>query len=78
MNFKKRETFYIKDEDKWEKDEMRLNKIKEKGFHVIKIWENDWNNFAQNKTHRLRIEYNDQEYHIRELPDIISKVVTRL
>jgi hypothetical protein len=59
--------------DKWEKDKIRLDKIKEKGYNIVKVWENDWNNFAQSKTDKLRIEYNDQEYYIRKLDDIISQ-----
>jgi very-short-patch-repair endonuclease len=61
--------------DKWKKDEIRLNVIREKGYSVIKIWENDWNNFSQSKVDNLRIEYNNQEYYIKELIDI-ERVVT--
>jgi len=61
--------------DKWKKDELRLNQIKEKGYDIIKIWENDWNNFAQDKVDKLRIEYNNQEYYIKELADIKERIM---
>ena len=54
-------------EKRWERDEKRLNTIREKGYDIIKIWENDWHRFTQKMTPYLRIERNGIEYHIENI-----------
>ena len=55
---------------KWQKDAERIKSIEENGFKTVKIWENDWNNFQQKTTPKLRIEYYDEEFHIMNMDEI--------
>jgi len=55
---------------KWEKDELRLLSIKEKGYFVVKVWENDWNKFKQKITNELRVEVENKEFYIKKLEDL--------
>jgi hypothetical protein len=57
-------------EQKWQKDKLRLESITEKGYNIVKVWENDWNKFKQKLTEKLRVEYNNEEFYIEKLEDL--------
>ena len=55
---------------KWQRDASRLKYIQEKGFNIIKIWENDWNKFKQKNTNKLKIEFDGKEFFINNLEEL--------
>ena len=57
-------------QQKWEKDKDRLDSISKKGYKIVKIWENDWNNFKQKTVNKLRIEFDNNEYYIESLEEL--------
>jgi hypothetical protein len=61
-------------EQKWQKDSERLKTIEGSGIKVVKVWENDWNIFQQSSHSKLRVEYNNQEFHIMNLEEL-KKVI---
>jgi hypothetical protein len=70
--------FYVSDqkllggtaESKWEKDAARLKCIQENGYHIVKVWENDWNKFKQKNTDKLKVEFNDKQFFINNLKEL--------
>lgn len=57
-------------EQKWNKDFSRLTYIQEKGYDVVKIWENDWNKFTQKIVDSLKVEFNNKHFYIKNLEDL--------
>jgi len=56
----------------WKKDELRLSYIKSYGYNIVKIWENDWNKFAQKIENKLKVELNGEKYYIQKLGDLFT------
>lgn len=58
--------------DKWKKDNERLNYITEKyNCDIMIIWENDWSQFIQNKTDKLKIHFNNKPQFILSLSELL-------
>lgn len=60
-------------QEKWQKDEKRLEYITENGYNILKVWENDWNKFKNNLTDKLDAYLNGKKIQITSL-DCVSNI----